>query len=354
MLKLMFFIDGTWLYSNQQHLTEAFGQNFVIDYGKLPKVLANAIEQETGVGCDVVRTMLFGSNAIHYQMVDEHLVERRRDFFELLREEFHFEVEVYPIDYRGRRLRRKDRDQYDDFEPTEKCVDIALASQLLYFSAVPNAFDIAVIVAGDKDFIPAIQAVRRLGKRVVIASIKKSCPAEFRDRKDAQKLRDFDLIWLDDILDRLELKIEMRRLECRSPFHKGDKMVYSDAFIRKGRKFYCPSCIEEYNRLKERDVNEFVADGMLEHIEGMPDSGQILTGFIKRLHREKFYGFIQTTAGDFFFHLSDLTSMDFQDLEVGMRVRFEVIIAPDPSSMDKPNGKATRVELETELDSYES
>ena len=43
----------------------------------------------------------------------------------------------------------------------EKCVDIALAVDMVHYSTVPNAFDIAVLVSGDRDFIPALVRTRQ-------------------------------------------------------------------------------------------------------------------------------------------------------------------------------------------------
>lgn len=36
----------------------------------------------------------------------------------------------------------------------EKCFDIAFATQMLYFTAIPYAYDVAVAVAGDRYYIP--------------------------------------------------------------------------------------------------------------------------------------------------------------------------------------------------------
>jgi uncharacterized LabA/DUF88 family protein len=58
--------------------------------------------------------------------------------------------------------------------PQEKCVDISLAVSMLY-NAVVGAYDIAVILTGDKDFIPAMEKTRTIGKRVALCSIRSSC-----------------------------------------------------------------------------------------------------------------------------------------------------------------------------------
>ncbi len=216
MPKSMVFIDGTWLYSNTPRLSDVYGQpDYRVDFGKLPRVLAETVGvQLDGSDVDVVRTYLFGSYAANHDLRDDDAVLRRRDFFAMLGEEYHYEVETYPINFMGRRLKRLDRDPDDPFEPKEKCVDIALAASMLYFAAVPSVYDIAIAVVGDQDFKPALQLVRRLGKRVAIASIKGSCSPDLSDPRDEARVKDFDIIWLDDLLHKLELKYERHVLQC--------------------------------------------------------------------------------------------------------------------------------------------
>lgn len=123
--KIMLFVDGTWLYSNTPRLGEAYGKpEFQVDFGRLPVVLAQQVGRQLGsADVDVVRTYLFGSYASNYDLRDEEPVQRRLDFFSMLKEEFHYEIEIFPITFRGRRLRKPDRDPKDPFEPKEKCVD---------------------------------------------------------------------------------------------------------------------------------------------------------------------------------------------------------------------------------------
>jgi hypothetical protein len=83
----------------------------------------------------------------------------------------------------------------------EKCVDISLAVEMLYMSAIPDAFDIAVIVTGDKDFIPALEKTRMRAKKVAICSVRSSCNKDLI--KPESRVRDFDVIWLDDYVDDL-------------------------------------------------------------------------------------------------------------------------------------------------------
>jgi uncharacterized LabA/DUF88 family protein len=205
MAKIMLFIDGTWLYKANPTLSQAYGkQNFQIDYGNLPKVLAKEVIDQLGAtDYDVVRTYLFGSYPVNCDERDEEYVEIQKDFYSRLKEEYHYEVETYPINFRGNRLKRQDRSKNDKFEPKEKCVDISLATSMLYFAAIPYAYDIAIAVLGDLDFKPVLQHVRRLGKRVAIASVKSNCAAELSDSTDQARVKDFDIIWFDDLLDKL-------------------------------------------------------------------------------------------------------------------------------------------------------
>jgi cold shock CspA family protein len=344
----MLFIDGTWLYSNTPKLAESYGKpDYHVDFGKLPGVLAGQIgDQMGGSEIDVVRTYLFGSYAANCDLQDEEAVQRRLDFFSLLREEYHYEVEIFPINFRGRRLRRADRDPRDPFEPKEKCVDLSLATCMLYYAAIPNAYDIAVGVLGDQDFKPVLQHVRRLGKRVAIASIKGSCAPEFIDFRDEARVKDFDLIWLDDLLSQLELKYEKHQLRCESPNHVGDRNVWTTFHPRKGQKFYCDGCRAGFVRQKQEAQEEFVSRGVeaaAPQAEPSPPGlpRPVMSGEIKKKVSDRGFGFITATDGrDYFFHLTDLENgLDFDTIMEGLPVTFEVRREP---SMDRA-GAAQRV-----------
>src|SRR5947207_2301176 len=52
---------------------------------------------------------------------------------------------------------------------TEKRVDTSLVADLIQYAA-SGAFDAAVLVSGDDDFVPAVEAVNALGKQVWVAT----------------------------------------------------------------------------------------------------------------------------------------------------------------------------------------
>jgi cold shock protein len=332
MAKLMIFVDGSWLWHNNPKLSHSYGgEGFKIDFGKLPAVLADEIKKQiSSTEGDVVRTHLFGSCAVNSDPQDEDIADRQTDFFHMLKEEYHYECEIFPIDFRGRRLKKEDRDSRDSFEPREKCVDIALATHMLYFAAIPYAYDIAIAVVGDRDFIPLFQHVRRLGKRVAIASIKGACASEYSDTKDPSRVKDFDLIWLDDLLNKLELKRERHQLECESPDHKGPRKIWTDYYPRKGQKFYCDECRESFKKQKQEAQKEYVSDKLAvfpeNEIQSISLIGTTLTGRIKAIRPDKGFGFIAASDGnDYFFHFSDLQSgLVFDKLQIGLPLIFDI------------------------------
>lgn len=77
-------------------------------------------------------------------------------------------------------------------------MDISLAVDMLYKSTVPSGFDIAVLVSGDKDFMPVLQKTRLLGKRVAVCSMRNSCNHDLANA--GATVKDFKMIWLDDCI----------------------------------------------------------------------------------------------------------------------------------------------------------
>src|SRR5262245_52807100 len=369
MIKFMLFIDGTWLYSNTSRLVEASGEpGFVLDFGKLPRVLA----EEAGrlLGHDdwtVVRTHLFGSYAENVDARDVEPVERRLNFFAMLRQQHHYEIEAFPIDFRGKRLRRTDRDPNDTFEPKEKCVDIALATSMLFNAAMSNAYDVAIAVLGDQDFKPVLHNVRLLGKRVAIASINGACSGEYSDPADRARVRDVPLLWLEDLLPRLARRYDPHWLDCQSPGHRGDRRVETTYYPKRGEKFYCPTCREEFARQREAAALAGTQGLAANGGDGGPALGgypgilagangdangsagegfryapvdTTLMGVVRHKRPDKSYGFIMVDGcgeydgAEYFFHESDIVDGSrFAELTEGTYVDFQVKAEP-------PAGKA--------------
>ena len=350
MIKFMLFIDGTWLYSNTSRLVEASGEpGFVLDFGRLPRVLAEEVGRRLGHDdWTVVRTHLFGSFAANMDARDREPVERRLNFFTMLRQQHHYEVEAFPIEFRGKRLRRTDRDPSDSFEPKEKCVDIALATSMLFNASMSNAYDVAIAGLGDQDFKPVLQSVRRLGKRVAIASIAGACSGEYSDPADRARVRDVELLWLEDLLPRLARRYDPHFLDCQSPSHKGERRLETTYYPKRGEKFYCPACREEFARQREAAVLAGTGAApagnggnghALESFTYAP-ADTTLMGVVKHKRMDKSYGFImvdgcgQYDGAEYFFHETDIADgTRFGELAEGTYVDFQVKAEP-------PAGKA--------------
>ena len=344
MAKVMVFIDGTWLYSNVPKLCETHGQpGYRIDFGKLPAVLCDRLYDLTDEDIDLVRTHLFGSYAANFDARDAEAVQRRRDFFEMLRTEHRYDVELYPVDFRGRRLRRADREPTDPFRPEETCVDVALASSLLFFAAMPHAYDVALVVTGAQDLKPALRMARRMGKRVAVASIRGNCAAALLDDRDPEHCKDFDVIWLDDQPAELELKYERIQLECESPLHEGERLVWTTFHPRKGQRFFCPDCQARYARQREADEDAPPSRAEAREDRCLVPTEDVLLGVVKRKVADRGFGFIQAADGDdFFFHFPDLVGdLTFDALAEGLSVGFQVKRAPSADNA----GAAQKVHL---------
>lgn len=338
MAKVMVFIDGSWLYANTPRLAKSYGKDeFQIDFGKLPAVVADSVREQLGTtDVDVVRTYLFGSYASNYHPGDDLMVKRRLDFYHMLREEHHYEVEIFPINYRGRRLRKSERDPSDTFEVKEKCVDISLATSMLYFAAIPFAYDIAIAVVGDQDFKPVLQHVRRLGKRVAIASIKGSCSEEISDPTDQARIKDFNLIWIDDLLHKVELKHDRQMLDCESPSHKGVKKVWTTFYPRRGQKFYCDDCKAQFDRQKQEEQQQRYQSvdpaTSPEPIAG-ETTGQVTLGKVYAIKNgdKGLFAFIRTGLGnEYYFNPTHLEGdLSWDELVEGMPLHAEIMRVPD-------------------------
>jgi uncharacterized LabA/DUF88 family protein len=61
------------------------------------------------------------------------------------------------------------RESYDSVRKEQKEVDVAMACEMVVH-ALRDHYDIAIVVSGDRDFVPAIQHVQAAGKRVEVAA----------------------------------------------------------------------------------------------------------------------------------------------------------------------------------------
>ena len=148
--RVIVFIDG----SNLSHvLSENCGRHDV-QFGKFSEKLAN--------GRDLRRTYYYNIRQ-HSERYPETGAEQEK-FLHALYDTPYLEVRLGISKQRGEAM-------------VEKGVDVMIAIDLVK-NAYEDLYDTAILVSGDGDFYPAIQAVKDVGKHVEVAAFKSNMSAE--------------------------------------------------------------------------------------------------------------------------------------------------------------------------------
>ncbi|HKY91617.1 MAG TPA: NYN domain-containing protein, partial [Nevskiaceae bacterium] len=151
-MKVCIFFDGQNFYRSLQR----FDDNLRVDYDRLAAWITQAVG---GSGA------LFGG-AYYYVGVSPDAPQVVEGFLKGLELRPGYFVRREP------RVRRSVRCPHcgQDYDyTTEKRVDTRLVADLIHHAANDN-FDAAVLVSGDDDFVPAVEAVNALGKQVWVAT----------------------------------------------------------------------------------------------------------------------------------------------------------------------------------------
>lgn len=222
-LKVHIFMDGTWLYYSlikgrhggnvevawkQCPVQAKYGEKWFlthrVSWKKLPQLISDNIQRQLFNQyahdrlVEVVKTTVFTSARA------DTLQGSRRS--KMINELTDTNFEMFSFVTEGL---------------AEKCVDISLAVEMLYMATVPDAYDIAVIITGDKDFIPAMQKTRMKAKRVALCSMRNSCNRDLCVNNN--HIRDFDVVWIDDYLDEL--------IVSKNPLNNSESKDASDELV---------------------------------------------------------------------------------------------------------------------------
>jgi hypothetical protein len=151
-MKICIFFDGQNFYRSLQR----FDENLRVDYDRLATWITQAVGGPAA---------MFGG-AYYYVGVSADAP--------IVVEGFLKGLELRPGYFvkRDRRVRRSVRCPACGTEneyTTEKRVDTRLVADLIHYAA-NGAYDAAVLVSGDDDFVPAVEAVNALGKQVWVAT----------------------------------------------------------------------------------------------------------------------------------------------------------------------------------------
>ena len=142
--RVMIFIDGSNLY----HSIKNFFKRTDIDMGKLGNKLLDKRR--------LVRIYYYNAKVGHKEEPERY------------RDQQAFFASVSAIPYCELRLGRLVYINWPNTPPFEKGVDIQLATDMITHS-FKNNYDVAVLVAGDNDYVGALQAVKDNGKNVEVA-----------------------------------------------------------------------------------------------------------------------------------------------------------------------------------------
>ena len=85
-------------------------------------------------------------------------------------------------------------DTIDTSSEKQKEVDVQIACDMIRHAMRDN-YDVAILVSGDRDFVPAVQTVKEVGKNVEVASFSHSLSHYLRDASDDTYYLDSYDIW---------------------------------------------------------------------------------------------------------------------------------------------------------------
>ena len=151
-MKVSVFFDGQNFYRSLQR----FDESLRVDYDKLAAWITQAVGGPSAIFAGA--HYYVGVSADAPPLVEGFLkgLELRPGYF-------------VKRELRVRRSGRCPACSVDYEYTTEKRVDTRLVAEMIHYAAI-GAFDAAVLVSGDDDFVPAVEAVNALGRQVWVAT----------------------------------------------------------------------------------------------------------------------------------------------------------------------------------------
>mmetsp|Transcript_14112 Transcript_14112/g.32837 ORF Transcript_14112/g.32837 Transcript_14112/m.32837 type:complete len:711 (+) Transcript_14112:41-2173(+) len=231
-LKVMLFIDGTWLYYSiyerdfdRDVISQKLGKEWKIestpDWSSLPMVACQGLLKDPKSKWSAIMPVgIDDSNDMESTTASKQPPVRP---IEVAR------VSVYSSMHRDTpkdSLRYKmfadmikagfDVNMMETIGKGEKCVDIQLAVDMLYYATVPDAYDVALLLTGDRDFLPAVIRCRQKGRRIGLVSMRTGSLAF----EVTPNLKDYDTIWMEDYLSEWIRKKTPEELKSSSVLRK--------------------------------------------------------------------------------------------------------------------------------------
>jgi uncharacterized LabA/DUF88 family protein len=301
-LKTMLFIDGTWLYysiydrkGERDIISQRFGlgwqYKYFVDWQRLPRIICEALQEQdqgwsshsiegkhraSGRPIEVVRALVFTSykadtpkTSFRYQMYQDMI---------------NANYDVHMMETVGK---------------SEKCIDIQLAVEMLHFATVTNAYDIAVLLSGDKDFMPAMVRTRQKGRKVAVVSMRTGCN---RALTESPNIKDYDPVWIEDYLDDL-----IQRRDSKTGFSERKSPIAPFTFMKVVFDFISKSGLK---RVASRDIGRYLKDLKVGELSLLEDLKLCYGGI---------YQFVMITARMFTCETPDPSEASDHSFWVGLR-----------------------------------
>jgi len=120
---------------------------------------------------------------------------QQTNFYRILKEELHWETHIFQL---GRKTYHCHKCKASWTAYAEKGVDVALATRILTHAS-NRAFDTAVLLSGDKDYLETVKSIKNLGMRVEIVGFRASMSSALEAESSVP------ILYLDDIRSEVEL-----------------------------------------------------------------------------------------------------------------------------------------------------
>ena len=219
--KAIVFIDGSWLYRCRTALFSRLGEdNFEIDYAKLPKLICEDVANALDEDISIVRTMYFGTIPSSKSGFN---TSKQYAFYDFLERSCGYDTHIHEVGIAN-----------DENRMSCGWIDVSIATNLVYYSALPSVMDIAVVVGDCSNLSPALKRVRHMGKRVQLVTI-----STMTALTDKTRISDFPLINLDDHATEIKLVRERVKRVCKKCGNEEDTTWA-------GIDFFCSNCRGRY------------------------------------------------------------------------------------------------------------
>jgi uncharacterized LabA/DUF88 family protein len=110
-------------------------------------------------------------------------------FYQFLKEQLRWEVIVYPL---GMRTVSCNNCEHTHTTLVEKGVDVGLATRMLTLG-INQAYETAILVAGDRDYLETVKFIKSLGLRVEVVSWRSGLSSDLETESSAP------VLYLDDL-----------------------------------------------------------------------------------------------------------------------------------------------------------